>query len=116
MALTTSLASTGQTSSPAARPVTAFRLAWAMTVDAGKGDEQLYSDGGYDQLTGAAGDVSSLTASYTQSPLKSFGISRLSRRNASTSRSPHSANEVSSSLWITSSALVTPASPMAPRP
>src|SRR5690606_29020217 len=48
------------------------------------------------------------------SSVKPLGSSRLWRPRAFTSRSPHSAMVVSSSLRITSSALLTPASPIAP--
>ncbi len=47
---------------------------------------------------------------------KSWGSIKLPRPSLAISRSPHSAIVVSSSLRITSRAVVTPASPLAPRP
>ncbi len=51
-----------------------------------------------------------------QRPSKPSGISSTSRFSSSIRRRPHSAIEMSSSLWITSSAFFTPSCPIAPRP
>lgn len=57
-----------------------------------------------------------LAFAYCQRPAKSCGISRISLSRLFTSRLPQSAIVRSSSLWMTSSAVVTPFSPIAPRP
>lgn len=53
---------------------------------------------------------------YCQRPSKPSGTIRISRSTSCTSVRPQKAIDRSSSLWITSSARVTPASPMAPSP
>lgn len=52
----------------------------------------------------------------TQSPSNPLGINRLCRPRSLIDRSPTSPIVVINSFWITSSALVTPASPIAPKP
>ena len=52
----------------------------------------------------------------SQSPEKPRGTRRISRVTCVMSRWPQKAIDLSSSVWITSSAFVTPASPIAPSP